>query len=144
MTLFAYIRDAVVVHISTSSGEPLSNATVVPVPEGSVVEVGYGYDGATFTSPPPVVLTPPTVSRVRFKMLWTPQERVETKKLRATDALIGDFWDLLDDPQTTDVVLALPSVRQAVEYTLSKIPVAVVPENQRAVRSAEILSGVLK
>lgn len=143
MTLFAYIRDAVVVHISTSSGEPLSNATVVPVPEGSVVEVGYGYDGATFTSPPPVVLTPPKVGPIHFQMLFTMEEGEKADELQATDKTLARFWKLVNDPRTDVIDLSLQSVQNAVEYTLTVVKMAGVTVDV-PVRKAEILTGVLK
>ena len=84
---------------------------------------------------------PPTVSRPRFKMLWTSAERAAIKELRQTDATVDAFMELLDDPQTTDIMLALPSVQRDIQYVIAHMPVELVPENQRVVRFEKIIAG---
>jgi len=83
---------------------------------------------------------PPTVGAVAFIRLFTLDERVKARELRATDPKINDFWAQLDDPRVTEVVMALPSIQSEVEYTLSAINAAGVTLDVQA-RKAEILSG---
>ena len=85
---------------------------------------------------------PPTVSTIKFLMLFTPAERIAARSLRATDAGIDDFWRLLDDTRTTEVNMSLPSVQSAIEYTLTAIKV-VAPKTNVASRKTEILTGIL-
>lgn len=92
--------------------------------------------------PEPVAPVPPTVGPVRFKMLFTSAERRKAKELRATDAVMDDFWGLLDDCIATDspVDLSLTSVQQAVGYTLLQVKDAGVKVDVAA-RTAAILAG---
>ncbi|MFK5283134.1 hypothetical protein ACI3PL_26545, partial [Lacticaseibacillus paracasei] len=63
--------------------------------------------------------------------------------MRATDAVMDDFWGLLDDCIATDspVDLSLTSVQQAVGYTLLQVKDAGVTVDVAA-RTAAILTGV--
>lgn len=80
--------------------------------------------------------TYPQLARVQFKMLFTSQERIAIKNARATDEVLDDFYDLLEDPQLTYVDLSLQSNRDAVGYLAQQGHIA--PE-----RVPEILSGQL-
>lgn len=93
--------------------------------------------------PLPEVFVPPTVSRVRFKMLWTSAERIATAKLRTTNETVDDFWALLEDPEATEVVMALPSVQRDIEITLQAIKDSGVSIDVQA-RKAQILAGELQ
>ena len=62
--------------------------------------------------PAPVV--PPSVSAIEFKMLFTSAERIAAKA--SVDPIIVDLWELLNDPRTTTVNLALKSTQDALDY----------------------------
>lgn len=79
----------------------------------------------------------PQLTRVQFKMLFTSAERIAIKEARATDAILDDFYELLEDPQLTYIDLDLQSNRDAINYLASKG--YITPE-----RIPEILSGQLQ
>ena len=83
------------------------------------------------TQPEPVY---PKVSPVEFKLLFTSQERVAIKAARATDPVIDDFFDIVEDQRLTHVDLGLQSVKDAINYLQSKGLLT-------AERAAEILAG---
>jgi len=74
--------------------------TAKPVPEPVVSE--------------PVAPTPPKVSPVEFKLLFTAQERVAIKT--SNDAIVQDFFELVNDQRLTHVNLALQSTQDALAY----------------------------
>lgn len=82
------------------------------------------------------------VGAIKFKLLFTSPERIKAKELRASDAIIDDFWSILDDPRTDDVDLNLASIQGAIEYTLTAINAAGISTDVVA-RKAAILSGQL-
>lgn len=86
--------------------------------------------------PEPVVIAP-KVSPIEFKLLFTPQERIAIKSARATDVIIDDFFEIIEDTRLTHVDLNLESTKQAIQYIASKSLV-------EADRVVEILSGVFK
>lgn len=59
------------------------------------------------------------VSPVEFKLLFTPQERIAIKTVRATDAVIDDFYDIAEDPRLTHVDLSLQTTKMAIAYMVS-------------------------
>lgn len=79
----------------------------------------------------------PTVSPVEFKLLFTAAERVAIKAARATDSVIDDFYDVVEDPRLTYVDLGLQSTREAIDYLIGK---GLVSEERREA----ILSGELQ
>jgi len=83
------------------------------------------------------IITPPKVSPVQFKLLFTSQERVAIKAARTTDAILDDFYDIIDDPRLTEVDLALQSVQNALDYLTALTLIG-------AGRKAEILLGVVQ
>jgi hypothetical protein len=86
------------------------------------------------------LFTPLTVDVIIFKLLFTSAERVKAEELRETDATIKDFWSILDDPRTANVVMALPSIQNVIEYTLTAINASGVTLDVQA-RKAAILAG---
>jgi len=91
-------------------------------------------------TPPPVLLQ--QISPITYKMLWTIQERIALKSMRATDDVIAELFELIDDPRMTKVNLNLTSVQQAIQYCLSKLEVAeVITEAEKATRYAAIMTG---
>lgn len=84
--------------------------------------------------PEPVPPAPPKVSPVEFKLLFTSPERIAIKAERATDPVIDDFFDIVDDPRLTFVDLGLQSTQDALAYLEAKGLIA-------PGRAAEILAG---
>lgn len=85
--------------------------------------------------PEPQAATRPIVSPIEFKLLFTSAERIAIQTARATDPIIDDFYDILDDPRLTEVNLGLTSTQNGVGYLAMQGLIA--PE-----RVAEILAGV--
>lgn len=83
------------------------------------------------------VVEAPKVSPVEFKLLFTAQERVAIKQARNTDAVVDDFYDIIEDPRLTTVDLGLQSTQDALAYMVSV-------DLLTATRREEILLGVLK
>ncbi|MFD0669729.1 hypothetical protein ACT80S_18565 [Ramlibacter sp. MAHUQ-53] len=108
-------------------------------------ENGDGWVNGQLVKPAPVapVVEPPAapvfakVSPVEFKLLFTPQERVAIKLERATDPVIDDFFDIVDDPRLTHVDLGLQSTQDALSYLVAQGLVT-------AERRTAILSGALQ
>lgn len=87
--------------------------------------------------------SPLSVSPIHFKLLFTSQERIKAKELRATDSTIDDFWSILDDPRTQSVDMYLLSIQGAIEYTLAEINANGVTIDVAA-RKAQILQGIIQ
>ena len=68
--------------------------------------------------PVSVVVTTPDikVSPIEFKLLFTSAERIAIKTKRSTDAILDDFYTIMDDPRLTSVNLSLKSTKDAVGY----------------------------
>lgn len=56
------------------------------------------------------------VSPVQFKLLFTSAERVKIKATRATDPVVDDFFEIIEDPRLTKVDLTLKSTADALAY----------------------------
>jgi hypothetical protein len=64
---------------------------------------------------------PPTrISPVEFKLCFTPQERIAIKAARATDPVLEDAFDILDDPRLTFVDLTLASTQGLIDYCVAQ------------------------
>lgn len=85
--------------------------------------------------PAPVAPVPPKVTVIEYKMLFTSAERIAAKA--STDPVIQDLQELMNDPRTTHVDLALKSISDALDYMTGLGIIAVG-------RKAEILTGVVK
>lgn len=98
-------------------------------------------DGAWVNPAPAENVVPeaiaPRVSPVEFKLLFSAPERVAIKAARATDPVIDDFYDVVEDTRLTHVDLGLQSTRDAIDYLIGKELVA-------PARREVILSGVLQ
>lgn len=90
--------------------------------------------------PDTVVVIPPTLGVIAFKRMFTIDERLKAKELRATNPRVDDFWSQLDDPRTDVVVMALPSVQEDIEYTLQAIKNSGL-DIDVAARKAKVLIG---
>lgn len=75
---------------------------------------------------------PPKVDVITYKMLFTSAERIATKT--SADPVIQDLQDLMNDPRTQNVDLALKSVQDALDY-MTYLGILAVG------RKAEILTG---
>ena len=74
------------------------------------------------------------ISPIEFKLLFTVQERIAIKTARQTDAVIDDFYSIVEDPRLTFVDLGLASTQQAVGYLATQNLI-------EASRVDEILAG---
>ena len=77
------------------------------------------------------------ISPVEFKLLFTGPERIAIRAAATTDALIEDFYEIIDDPRLTVVDLGLKSTQDGIGYLASLG--LIVPE-----RVPEILTGIFK
>jgi hypothetical protein len=59
------------------------------------------------------------ISPVRFKLLFTPQERLIIKNLRSTDPVIDDWYELLDDPRLATINPSDSSVVAVLSYLVN-------------------------
>lgn len=112
----------------------------VPVPDQ--VERGWSVTAGKWSAPTPVEPVAPApvypkVSPVEFKLLFTSPERVAIKAARSTDPIIGDFYDIVEDPRLTFVDLGLQSTQDALSYMVS---IGLLTAERRA----EILEGTVK
>jgi hypothetical protein len=80
---------------------------------------------------------PPKVSPVQFMLLFTSAERVAIKTARATDPVIDDWLDIIEDSRLTEVDLGLASTAQALDYLVS---VSLLTEGRKII----ILTGQLQ
>lgn len=133
------------VDVRTESPEgcftPEIAAEFVEVPDE--VENSWILEGGIWSAPPAPEPTPeptpapteaPKISPVEFKLLFTSQERVAIKAARATDPVIDDFYDIVEDPRLTHVDLGLQSTQMALGYLAQQ---GLLTE----ARMAEILQG---
>lgn len=100
---------------------------------------GWDVDGVIYADPTrqwSAVTAPAAVrvSPVEFKLLFTAPERVAIKAARATDPIVDDFYDIVEDPRLTFVDLGLQSTQDALSYLVSLTLIT-------AERRTEILAG---
>ena len=144
MTNFARVINDVAVDVSSTPAEqfhPSIAEQFEPVPDE--VQAGWvrNEDGeweAPAPSPEPES-TPSEatkVSPVEFKLLFTSAERIAIKAARATDQVIDDFYDIVEDPRLTFVDLGLQSTQDALSYMVAQGLLT-------AERRSEILAGVV-
>lgn len=88
-------------------------------------------------APEPVVVVPPKVSPIQYKLLFTSAERIAIATARTTDPVLEDLYSILDDTRLTEVDLALKSTQDALDYLIFKGLLDVD-------RKAEILTGEVK
>lgn len=83
----------------------------------------------------PVAPVPPKVSPVEFKLLFAAPERVAIKT--STDAIVQDFFELVNDPRLTYVDLALQSTQDALAYLTA---IGILADG----RAAQIITGTVQ
>ena len=142
MANFARIINNVAVDVSTdptNQFHPDIAAQFEPVPDE--VQQGWIRKDGQWSAPAPApqpepAPTYPKVTPVQFKMLFTSPERVAIKAARATDPVVDDLWELVEDPRMEYVDFGLKSVRDSIEY----LATAGLIEPERV---GEIVSGTL-
>jgi hypothetical protein len=125
-----FIKDGVVVGHGTASVPGVSitssvdGATSIEVDDTSPVDVGWTVaitNGVpSFTAPIPtstylLQITPPA-----FLLQFTSQERVAIRQARATDLIIDDFMQIVDDPRLKVIDLSLAATKGGIEYLIGK------------------------
>lgn len=56
------------------------------------------------------------LTAIQFKMCFTVAERIAIRGVRETDQQVDDMFDILDDPRTETVNLALPQVTEMLDH----------------------------
>ena len=142
MTNFARVINDVAVDVSSNpanSFHPDIAREFEQVPD-NVKQDWVRIDGvwsAPAPSPEPTPSEATKVSPVEFKLLFTSPERVAIKAARATDPVIDDFYDIVEDPRLTFVDLGLQSTQDALSYMVAQGLLT-------AERATEILAGVMQ
>ena len=142
MTNFARLINDVAVDVSTgptNQFHPDIAAQFEQVPDE--VQAGWIRTDGQWSAPEPTpqpepVPTYPKVTPVQFKLLFTSPERVAIKGARATDPVVDDLLDLVEDPRMEYVDFGLKSVRDSIENLATAGLIA--PE-----RVGEIIIGTL-
>lgn len=141
MKNYARIIDTVAVDVSANPQEsfhPDIAAQFEEVPanvqQGWVRDETGGWSAPAPTPSPEPVASSKTVSPVEFKLLFTSAERIAIKAARENDAVVDDFFDIVDDPRLTYVDLGLQSTKDALAYLASKNLITIE-------RREEILAG---
>ena len=145
MSNFARIVDNVAVDVSSNPADEFHASIAAefePVPDevqvGWVRNEGGEWEAPTPTpEPTPAPTESPKVSPVEFKLLFAPAERVAIKAARATDPVIDDFYDIVEDPRLTHVDLGLQSTKDALSYMVAQ---GLLTEERRL----EILAGLVQ
>lgn len=135
----AWIENEIIRDVTSGNPDELYHPDIAKLYDTLVPDEAENGDGwvngqlvksAPLPPPEPPAPTPPQVSPVEFKMLFTSAERVAIREARKTDAVVDDFFDLVEDPRLTYVDLALPSVQGTLHYlaATSLITDARIPE----------------
>ncbi|QOJ19480.1 MAG: hypothetical protein HRU77_01470 [Gammaproteobacteria bacterium] len=102
-----------------SSGEVIEVSST-PVFHNGVWDCGnQRLMDSTGTEYEPVKL-PAKVSVIEFKLLFTIEERVAINAARETNAVVQDFYALLDDQRTETVDLSLSAVQEMLNYLVDQ------------------------
>jgi hypothetical protein len=147
MSNFARVINGVAINVSADPANSFHNSiasTFIAVPDE--VREGWALIDGTWQAPAAaaVVVQPkrPTVGPTEFKLLFKTAERLALKALKATDPVIEDIFDIIDDPRLITVILGLASTEQSVAYCLGKlVQEGVINSDDVAQRQEEILSG---
>ena len=149
-TTFARVVDGVAANVVIGDPaeffHPEIAAEFTAVPVGT--EVGAALIDGQWRNPAPVqsaAIAPPrpTVGPNEFYFLWTIPEQVAIDSLRTTDKVVELFMRRLDDPRSTEVVLASLAVQAAVQHTVAALVTqGVIKAEDQEARIAAILSGM--
>lgn len=140
MTKFARIINNVAVDVSDDPKNhfhPDLAAEFKKVP--NEVQPGWQLVDKVWTEPKPApeIIPPKVVDPVNFKLLFTLNERAAINEARAKDAIINDFYSMIEDPRMTSIDLNLQSNKDFIDYLIKK---QLINED----RKKEILSIVYK
>ena len=150
---YGRLKNNMVVDISknpTIEFHPEIAAEFIEIPDA--VAVGFVFDGTNYNAP-----EPPTehdseqepkrveslkITPVEFKLLFLLTERVKIAELRENDAVLRDFYSMLDDPRLTVVDLSKRTIIDAVRYTFDALVNAgAVSDEDEEKRIGEVLGG---
>ena len=142
MTNYARIINDVAVDVSTdptNQFHPDIAAQFEPVPDE--VQAGWIRKDGQWSAPAPAPEPEPApvypkVSPVEFKMLFTSAERIAIKEARATDPVVDDYFDIVEDPRLQVVDLGLHSVQEGIHYLQT---IGILTED----RVSQILAGTI-
>lgn len=140
---YALIQYGLVVGTGSTKGslpEPMDGHTVTTLPDNSLVQPGWRADFSSSENswkfhPPGIARTRMQVSPVEFLLLFTAEESVRIKEVKAGDAFVKHFFDLIDHPRLTMVDLSLQSTIDSLGYLVSQGLLTDERKNQ-------ILSGI--
>lgn len=149
MSNFARIKNNVAVDVSTdpaSHFHPAIATEFEAVPDE--VQRGWRRNAeGNWSAPPEVVPEEPAPERprvgpVEFKLLFTSPERLKLKELRPNDAVLDDFFEIIEDARLDYVDLSLGSTAAGVDHCLSLLEGAgVIAAEDVATRREQILAG---
>ena len=89
---------------------------------------GATWDGSKWANPPAPVPVPPvppvpqyskTMTPIEFRLLFVSTERIAIKTAAKTDAIVEDFWSLINDPELTQVNVADAQIIEALDYLVT-------------------------
>lgn len=119
--------------VATLFTEVPANVTV-----GSTVDDKGKWTIAPAPVEPVAPIVYPKVSPMTFQMLFTSPERIAIRtKVAAPDPVLADWWDIVTNPQLTEVDLALSSVQSALAYLVT---LEILTED----RKAQVLTGIIQ
>lgn len=110
--------------------------------QGAVWTASGWQNVAAPTPAAPAEPTPPTVGPNEFYFLWTVAEQIAIEEIRKADVGVMLFMRRLDDVRTTEVVLADPTVQEAVRHTITALVAAgTIKAEDAEARAATIIAG---
>lgn len=123
----AWIENAQIRDIAAGNPSDLYHPDVAALYDTGVpdnAENGDGWVNGELVKPAPpapvapvdAVVVPPKLSPIEFMLLFTSPERISIKAARATDAVVEDFFSIVQDPRLTFVDLGLQSTQDALSY----------------------------
>lgn len=119
--MFARVQNNTVIDLCEdplTTFHPLIAKEYIIVPDDA--EIGDTFEDGVLTkpeiTPETPVITYEKVTPVEFMLLFTSTERVSIKAARATDPVVDDFLDIIEDPRLTHVDLGLKSTQDAIDY----------------------------
>lgn len=147
MAKFAWVENGIIRDVCMGIPGDLYHPDVAKLYTSTVPDNssnGDLWDGTILTKKaiPVPIAVPPTITKTHFLLAFTSAERIKARSLRATDAVLDDFWMILDTADTVN--LALPSVQNGIEYTLNAVRTAGLTTLNIPARKAEILAGKLQ
>ena len=69
--------------------------------------------------PAPVPQYSKTMTPIEFRLLFVSAERIAIKTAAKTDAVVEDFWSIINDPELAQVNVADPQIIEALDYLVT-------------------------